>query len=76
MKRLRDAKMLSRIDEAVNEVRQAASLTEVRNVKALRAPRAFYRIRVGGFRLGLELLGGTAIFLRCLPRKQIYREFP
>ena len=36
----------------------------------------FYRIRVGDYRLGLELEGEEVVFVRCLHRREIYRYFP
>jgi mRNA interferase RelE/StbE len=71
-----DPKVLARLDKAIDEVRQAKQLTAVRNVKRLLGRQGYYRIRVGNFRIGLEIAGGTVIFLRCLDRKDIYRHFP
>jgi mRNA interferase RelE/StbE len=36
----------------------------------------FYRVRIGDYRIGLELAGDELIFVRCLHRKEIYRYFP
>lgn len=71
-----DVKSLARFESAIKEVRSAQSLSDVRNLKRLKGPSGFFRIRVGQFRLGLKIVGDTAIFLRCLPRKEIYRRFP
>jgi mRNA interferase RelE/StbE len=65
-----------RFEAVIEEVRRARSLSEVRNLKQLKGHPGFCRIRVGRFRLGIEIVGDTAIFLRCLPRKEIYRRFP
>jgi mRNA interferase RelE/StbE len=71
-----DSKSLARFEGAIEEVRRAQSLSGVRNLKQLKGPPGFFRIRVGHFRLGFKIVGDTAIFLRCLPRKEIYRRFP
>jgi mRNA interferase RelE/StbE len=71
-----DIKTLTRFEGAIEGVRKARALTQVRNVKQLKGTAGFFRIRVGHFRLGFKVVGETAIFLRCLPRKEIYRRFP
>ncbi|NPA92437.1 MAG: type II toxin-antitoxin system RelE/ParE family toxin, partial [Chloroflexi bacterium] len=37
---------------------------------------SFYRIRLGDYRLGLEIEGDTVVFVRFLHRRDIYRYFP
>jgi mRNA interferase RelE/StbE len=71
-----DIKNLTRFEKVIEEVRRAQSLSDVRNLKRLKGPSGFFRVRVGHFRLGFKIVGDTAIFLRCLPRKEIYRRFP
>jgi mRNA interferase RelE/StbE len=77
----RDIRQLSDADRSlvarvVQSVLNARSLTEVPGIKKLKgAPNAF-RIRVGDKRIGFYLAGDTVQFMRCLDRKQIYREFP
>jgi mRNA interferase RelE/StbE len=36
----------------------------------------FYRIRLGDYRIGLELVGDELIFTRFLHRKEVYKYFP
>ena len=38
--------------------------------------RSEFKLRVGDYRVGFKLAAGTAVFLRCLHRKDIYRYFP
>jgi mRNA interferase RelE/StbE len=71
-----DIKSLIRFEAAIAEVERAGSLSEVRNLKRLKGHPGFFRIRVAHFRLGFQIVDNTAIFLRCLPRKEIYRRFP
>jgi len=35
----------------------------------------FYRIRIGSYRIGIELRDDTVVFYRVLHRKEIYRYF-
>ncbi len=36
----------------------------------------FYRIRIGDYRIGIALANAAVEFIRCLPRKDLYRFFP
>lgn len=48
-----------------------------RDLKKLSGGRgAYYRIRVGDYRLGLEVEGDVVVFVRCLHRRDMYRYFP
>ena len=76
LERVLNPRTLARFERVLDEMRNARELNEVRNLKRLKGSRSFYRIRVGDYRLGFELIGGSVRFLRCLPRKEIYRQFP
>ena len=73
---LRDAQILARIRTAIEEVENAASLSELAQLTRLQGGGNFYRIRVGDYRLGLIVENDTVIFVRCLHRREIYRYFP
>ena len=65
-----------RVTELIQTVEQAADLSEIPNLKRLRAAGSYYRVRVGEYRVGLFVRGGVVYFVRCLHRKEIYRYFP
>ncbi|WP_228041137.1 type II toxin-antitoxin system RelE/ParE family toxin [Nodosilinea sp. LEGE 07088] len=46
------------------------------NVKALVGTTNRYRIRVGDYRIGVELNGETLEIMRVLHRREFYRYFP
>jgi mRNA interferase RelE/StbE len=55
----------------------AKKLQDIKGAKKLIGYTKFYRIRIGHFRLGLELLEENQIeLLALLHRKEIYRFFP
>ena len=60
----------------IQELIEAANITEVSGVRRLRAEGQHYRIRIGGYRLGITMDGETAVLRRFLPRAEIYRRFP
>ncbi|MCA9917044.1 MAG: type II toxin-antitoxin system RelE/ParE family toxin [Anaerolineales bacterium] len=37
---------------------------------------SYFRIRLGDYRIGIEVENQTVIFVRILHRKDIYRRFP
>lgn len=73
---LRDEALLQRIKAVIEEVETVDSLSDVRNVKKLKAEGNYYRIRVGEYRIGIAVNEDTVIFVRVLNRKEIYRYFP
>lgn len=73
---IRDDKVLAKIKAIILECKEANSLNEISNLKKLRGYPAFYRIRVGVYRIGFEVVGDEIIFARCLQRKDIYKYFP
>ncbi|HSR69226.1 MAG TPA: type II toxin-antitoxin system RelE/ParE family toxin [Acidobacteriota bacterium] len=78
LKKLRkDRQLLRRIREVIEEVEAAGELKELSSLKKLVGGSGqFYRFRLGDYRVGLEIEGTTAVFVRCLHRRDIYRYFP
>lgn len=76
LKRIKDGAILARVDQTINDVISAPDLSSVANLKKMEGTAEFYRIRVGGFRIGIAVSGDLVKFVRCLPRDDIYRKFP
>ncbi len=68
--------LLSQVQETIQEVDDSDSLTEITNIKKLKAEGNYYRIRLGDYRIGLSVEDNTVCFVRLLHRKDIYRYFP
>jgi mRNA interferase RelE/StbE len=65
------------VREAIEEVEAVGGLRELPSARKLRGGSGeYYRLRVGDYRIGLELEGEVAVFVRCLHRREIYRYFP
>ena len=80
---LRDLKKLKRLPtyNQVYEISftvlpEAESLREVTGVKAMRAHQNRYRIRIGDYRIGIEVHGNNVEMMRVLHRREFYRYFP
>ncbi len=61
-------------DLAFTTLPQVETLREVPGVKALKGKR--YRVRLGDYRVGLEVDGDDAQVMRVLHRREFYRYFP
>ncbi|NEO87048.1 MAG: type II toxin-antitoxin system RelE/ParE family toxin [Spirulina sp. SIO3F2] len=77
LKKLKRQPIYSTIYELVfTTLPQAASLQTLSNVKALAGTTNQYRIRVGDYRIGLEVNGDNVEVMRVLHRREFYRYFP
>lgn len=68
--------LLNKIKELIEEIKQADEISSVNNIKKLKGYDSFYRIRIGDYRIGIEIVDCNVIFARILHRKDIYRYFP
>jgi mRNA interferase RelE/StbE len=73
---IKNKEILARIKETIEQIEKAESLHDIRNLKKLKGGSNYYRIRVGEYRIGLTIEGEEATFVRCLNRREIYRNFP
>ncbi len=76
LKKIRDNSILSRVERVIANAKEAETLENVRSLTKLRGYDTFYRIRIGDYRVGIEVVGNEVIFVRVLHRKDIYRYFP
>ncbi len=59
-----------------NVLPESTSLQDVPNVKAMQGYDNRYRVRVGDYRIGIEVTGDGVEVIRVLHRKEFYRYFP
>ena len=76
LRKLRDEEVQRKVQQLIVLVEQSPSLDAVPGVKKLQSPGAYYRIRVGDYRIGIAIADGTVLFVRFLHRRDIYRYFP
>ncbi len=76
LRALSDKSLLERIRSLIAEVESAESLREIPNLKKLRGGGAYYRARLGDYRVGFAVEGDTVFFVRVLHRREVYRYFP
>jgi mRNA interferase RelE/StbE len=76
LKKVKDQAVLRRVREAIEQVEGAADLRGTGDLQKLTGTENHYRIRVGEYRIGVTVEGDTVDFVRCLPRRDLYRFFP
>ncbi len=76
LKKIKDKRLLKQVQETIDQVESAASIGDVSNVKKMQGFDSYYRIRMGDYRIGIEISEGQVIFVCFLNRKDIYRYFP
>ena len=77
LKKSKETGLGKRIVATIEDVKNAGTLSEISSVKKMQGYDAYYRIRVGDYRIGLKLEeDGSVTFVRFLHRKEIYRYFP
>ena len=73
---IKDKKLLAKLKEIILECKIAETLNEINNIKKMQGYQAFYRLKIGDYRIGIEMIENELIFVRFLHRKDIYRFFP
>ena len=77
LKSLKSTPVYTRIKNlAFQDIPSCQNLSEIGNIKKLKAEDNAYRIRVGDYRIGFFLIGNTITFCRVLHRREFYRYFP
>ena len=76
LKAIKDKEVILKVDEIIKCLRTSKVLSDIAGVKMLKGYRNCYRIRIGNYRLGLQLNGKVVWLARLMHRKEIYRYFP
>jgi len=76
LKKIKDKQLLQQVRGVISQVETAAAISDVSSVKKMQGYDSYYRIRVGDYRIGIEIVDGQVIFVCFLNRKDIYRYFP
>ncbi|MDX2250603.1 MAG: type II toxin-antitoxin system RelE/ParE family toxin [Bacteroidia bacterium] len=72
-------KKLARV---IEQVIAAESPKEIHNLKKLQGYKTYYRIKLGDYRIGIEIVNNAetteniVYFIRFLHRKDVYKYFP
>ncbi len=75
-KKIKDKKILAKVADAIEQVQSSGNYRDIKNIKKLKGTENCHRIRVGEYRIGIIMEGDTVEFIRFLPRKNVYDQFP
>ena len=76
LRRVRNQQIFARVQRKIEELKGVSSLGDVTAVEKLRSIRDFHRIRIGTYRLGIELKGNKVKLVGFRHRREFYRSFP
>ncbi len=77
LRRIHSQAVLSRLKQIVLQIETTSFLSEIPNIKKLTGFSNYYRIRVGDYRIGFEVVDATTIrFILIAHRRDIYKLFP
>jgi mRNA interferase RelE/StbE len=76
LKSIKDRNLLAKLKQIILSCKQAESLSQINNLKKIQGYDYFYRIRLGDYRIGIEIIENEVILTRFLHRKDIYKFFP
>ncbi len=74
--KITDKKLAIQVTEILETLENTDSLVDIHHLKKIKGKGAYYRIRIGHYRLGFKLEKNTVILLRFMNRKEIYKYFP
>lgn len=75
--KIKDPKILKKIEKIILSCETASQLTEIQGIKKLAGFSHYFRIRLGNYRIGIELQNALTIrFIIITHRKDIYKKFP
>lgn len=76
IKKLNNKEINVKIFNLIQDLKLNNNTANIKNIKKLKNSKSFYRIRLGDYRVGIEVMDDTIILVRFLHRKEIYKYFP
>jgi mRNA interferase RelE/StbE len=76
LKRIRDRQLLRRVQQAIEAIKVAPNVAAMPDLVKMQGYDTFYRVRLGDYRMGIEIVEDKVIFARFLHRKDVYKYFP
>ena len=77
LNKIQDQTILRRLRRVIIQLENSPSLLQVPNIVKLTGYTDYYRIRIGDYRVGIEVINSTTIrFIIIANRKNIYKNFP
>jgi len=75
--KIHDPRILHRLERIIIHLEISSSLAQEPNIKKLSGYSNYFRLRIGDYRVGFELINRTTIrFIIIAHRKDVYKIFP
>ena len=74
--KIKEKLVLEKVKKAILQVEAVEKIDQIPNLKKMEGFKSFYRIRIGDYRIGIELKQDTLWFITIAHRKDIYKNFP
>jgi len=71
----KNATLKKRILEIIERLKEVESLDDVKGIKKIEGYEAYYRLRIGDYRLGIKLVGDTLELIRFLTGRTFTGDF-
>jgi mRNA interferase RelE/StbE len=76
VKKIKNNKLKSLIAECIIQVESAENIISIKNLKKLSGYDAYFRIRIGDYRIGVKIEKNVVYFVVFEHRKEVYKKFP
>ncbi len=77
LSKLKNPIVANQVEEVIGIVQDSRSIREIPQIKKLQGFSNYYRIRLGDYRLGIELENSQSVrFIVITHRKDVYKYFP
>jgi mRNA interferase RelE/StbE len=77
LSKVHDQNILRRIKRIIIQLENATSLSTIHNLLKLTGYSTYYRLRIGDYRIGIEMINKTTVrFIIIANRKDINKVFP
>jgi len=76
LKKVAGPALKEEVEQVIEMVKKAPTIHEIPNLKKLKGYRICYRIKVGDYRIGVEIENSTVTLVTFGHRKDIYKSFP
>jgi mRNA interferase RelE/StbE len=74
--KINDKIILKRIEKVILQCEKAVGLNQISNLKKMVGFKNYYRIKIGEYRIGVEINKNIIDFIIIAHRKEIYNRFP
>ena len=76
VRKIKDKPLLAALKASIEKIEKAKTLGSLSSVKKLVGYKAYYRLRLQDYRVGIQVVDDKVIIACIYHRKEIYRYFP